>query len=341
MTMPDPKDGAEPAGAWAQSAKLAFRFLFLAVCLAAIGWSVSNFRQVPPESRAIVYRFGSIVRQQGAGLLMAWPRPIEQVVILPSEDRQIEFRIDQFEPDSAVGGDFMISDYARENTAFLLTGDASVVHLQATLLYQIIDPAAYILAAEHVGPALQRLFVASAVLGLRLARSRHHPGGAARIGQRLERGRARRPRAAARRSDERDQSPSGRPHRRGREPRHQGEPGRSRGRDPERRQERLRLRADRLPAGRPRHRRSPHRRRHDGAAGQPGPRPHPHRRRRQGRGEGHRRQVPHRRHRGAGERIARAVRRACSPAGSITTASAPCWPRRRGSIPWTTMAASS
>jgi regulator of protease activity HflC (stomatin/prohibitin superfamily) len=162
MTMPDAKEGAEPAGAWAQSAKLAFRFLFLVVCLAALGWSVSNFRQVPPESRAIIYRFGSIVRQQGAGLLMAWPRPIEQVVLLPSEDRQIEFQIDQFEPDSAVGGDFMISDYARENTAFLLTGDASVVHLQAALLYQIIDPAAYILAAEHVGPALKRLFVASA-----------------------------------------------------------------------------------------------------------------------------------------------------------------------------------
>ena len=162
-TMPDAKEGAEPAGAWAQSAKLAFRFLFLVVCLAALGWSVSNFRQVPPESRAIIYRFGSIVRQQGAGLLMAWPRPIEQVVLLPSEDRQIEFQIDQFEPDSAVGGDFMISDYARENTAFLLSGDASVVHLQASLLYQITDPAAYILAAEHVAPALQRLFVASAV----------------------------------------------------------------------------------------------------------------------------------------------------------------------------------
>ncbi|HEY6254355.1 MAG TPA: SPFH domain-containing protein [Xanthobacteraceae bacterium] len=163
MTMPDARAGAEPAGPWAQSAKLAFRFLFLAVCVAAVGWLVSNFRQVPPESRAIVYRFGTIVRQQGAGLLMSWPRPIEQIVILPSEDRQIEFRIDQFEPDSAVGGDFMISDYARENTAFLLTGDASIVHLQATLLYQIIDPAAYILAAEHVAPALQRIFVTSAV----------------------------------------------------------------------------------------------------------------------------------------------------------------------------------
>ncbi len=161
-TLPDVR-GAEPSGAWAQSAKLAFRFLFLVVCLAAVGWSVSNFRQVPPESRAIVYRFGQLVRQQGSGLLMAWPQPIERLVILPSEDRQLEFRIDRFEPDSALGSDFMISDYARENSAFLLTGDASVVHLQAALLYQIIDPAAYILAAEHVGPALQRVFVASAV----------------------------------------------------------------------------------------------------------------------------------------------------------------------------------
>jgi regulator of protease activity HflC (stomatin/prohibitin superfamily) len=157
------REGAEPAGPWAQSAKLAFRFLFLAVCLAAVGWLVSNFRQVPPESRAMVYRFGQLVRQQGAGLLMAWPQPIEKIVILPSEDRQLEFRIDQFEPDSAVGGDFMISDYARENTAFLLTGDASIVHLQASLLYQITDPAAYILAAEHVQPALQRIFITSAV----------------------------------------------------------------------------------------------------------------------------------------------------------------------------------
>jgi regulator of protease activity HflC (stomatin/prohibitin superfamily) len=161
--MRDVREGAEPSGAWAQSAKLAFRFLFLAVILAGVGWFFSNLRQVPPESRALVYRFGQLVRQQGSGLLIAWPQPIERIVLLPSEDRQLEFRIDQFEPDSALGSDFMISDYARENVAFLLTGDASVVHLQASLLYQITDPAAYILAAEHVGPALQRIFVASAV----------------------------------------------------------------------------------------------------------------------------------------------------------------------------------
>jgi regulator of protease activity HflC (stomatin/prohibitin superfamily) len=162
MANPPIKDGAEPDGAWAQAAKLAFRFLFLAVCVAALGWSVSNFRQVPSDSRAVVFRFGQLVKQQDAGLLMAWPEPIERVVILPAADRQMEFRLDQLQP-GPTAFNYMISPLPRENVAFLLTGDNSVVHMQATLLYQITDPAAYVLSAEHVAPALQRLFVASAV----------------------------------------------------------------------------------------------------------------------------------------------------------------------------------
>jgi regulator of protease activity HflC (stomatin/prohibitin superfamily) len=162
MAKPLPKDDAEPGGAWAQAAKLAFRFVFLLVCIAAIGWSVSNFRQVPSDSRAIVFRFGNLVKQQDAGLLMAWPTPIERVVILPAADRQMEFRLDQLQP-GPTAFNYMISPLPRENVAFLLTGDASIVHVQATLLYQIVDPAAYVLSADHVGPALQRLFVASTV----------------------------------------------------------------------------------------------------------------------------------------------------------------------------------
>src|ERR1700751_3218924 len=155
---PRAKDGAEPDGVWAQSAKIAFRFLFVAVAVIAAGWAVSNILQVPPDSRAVVLRFGSAVRQQEAGLLFAWPRPIEQVVVLPSADRQIEFRIGRF--DAAGGGlasatsrlagsaarttadaipGFDMSDDPRQNAGFLLTGDFSVVHLQVTLLYQIKD----------------------------------------------------------------------------------------------------------------------------------------------------------------------------------------------------------
>src|SRR5207302_10618396 len=91
-------------GAWAQSAKLAFRFLFIAVCGVAIGWAVSNLRQVPPESRAVVLRFGGVDRVREAGLLLAWPRPIEEVVILPSADQQIGMRIDRFEGAGAIAG---------------------------------------------------------------------------------------------------------------------------------------------------------------------------------------------------------------------------------------------
>jgi regulator of protease activity HflC (stomatin/prohibitin superfamily) len=162
MENPSPRDAVEPHGPWAQAAQLSFRFFFLAICVAAIGWSLSNFRQVPPDSRAVVFRFGNIARQQDAGLLMAWPAPIERVVLVPSSDRQMEFRIPQFEP-SPPGQDYVINPDPRRSAAFLLTGDASVVHLEGTLLYQIVDPLAYVLSADHVGPALERLFVASAV----------------------------------------------------------------------------------------------------------------------------------------------------------------------------------
>jgi regulator of protease activity HflC (stomatin/prohibitin superfamily) len=170
----------EAEGAWAQSARLAFRLLFAVVAVLAIGWAVSNIRRVPPDSRAVVLRFGNVVAEQGAGLLLAWPRPIEQVILLPSADRQIEFTIARFNeapqpiaasPDappitaapSALRNEFTIDRDPRKDLGFVLTGDAGVVHLRATLFYQITDPAAYVIAAQHVGPALERLFVAAAV----------------------------------------------------------------------------------------------------------------------------------------------------------------------------------
>jgi regulator of protease activity HflC (stomatin/prohibitin superfamily) len=45
----------------------------------------------------------------------------------------------------------------------ILSGDMSVVHLEATLFYQITDAKAYVLSAKHVDPALERVFFASAI----------------------------------------------------------------------------------------------------------------------------------------------------------------------------------
>jgi len=168
--------GIESQSAWEQAAERSFAFLFVLVAVLALGWGLSNCRQVPPDSRVIVLRFGTVVREAGAGLLLALPRPFEQLMVLPSADRQIEFKMSAFQTapaspafpppqstSSPVGTGAFISPDPRANAGMLLTGDMSVVHFAASLLYQITDAKAYVLASEHVAPALERVFSASAV----------------------------------------------------------------------------------------------------------------------------------------------------------------------------------
>ena len=158
-------DDLRELGPWGQAVALSFRFLLLAAGLIAAGWFVSNFHQIPADSQAVVMRFGSVARIRGAGLLLAWPRPIEQVVVLPAAARQLQLPIRRFEEnqDGSVGQGFETSSDPRFNSGFLLTGDSGVVHLEARLFYQISDPLAYMISTDHIEPALERLFLASAV----------------------------------------------------------------------------------------------------------------------------------------------------------------------------------
>ncbi len=155
------------AGAWEQAIRLAFGFLLVAIGVLALAWAVSNVRVVPPDARAAVLRLGVVARLEGPGLLLAWPQPIEQVVLLPGPDRQIAQTVHRFDstPVAMTGQppEFQVSPDARSNAAFLLTGETGIVHLQATLVYRIDDPEAYLLAASHVPAALDRIFGASAV----------------------------------------------------------------------------------------------------------------------------------------------------------------------------------
>jgi regulator of protease activity HflC (stomatin/prohibitin superfamily) len=96
---------------------------------------------------------------------MALPRPIERIVVLPAPARQIPLRIDRFVEGAtpAPGEGYDLSRDPRLNSGFLLTGDSNIVHLEAQLFYQVSDPVAYMVAESHVRPALQRLFIASAI----------------------------------------------------------------------------------------------------------------------------------------------------------------------------------
>ncbi len=157
--------GPRAQGPWTQAIRLAFRATFGLVLAAALAWPFTNITEVQPDSRAVVLRLGRVVRVQGAGLLLAWPRPFERIVLLPSAERQIEFSFDPLRSPSGPGGtstEWAVQADPRQNAAFFMTSDG-VVHLTASVFYHIVDPAEYVLETGRVPAALKALTMASVV----------------------------------------------------------------------------------------------------------------------------------------------------------------------------------
>ncbi|WP_371368890.1 protease modulator HflK [Pseudomonas sp. QL9] len=153
-------------GPWLQAGRLAFVALYGVTLLAALGWALSNVREVGPDSRAVVLRMGALNRIQNPGLLLAWPRPFEQVVMLPSAERVIERRVETLLRSvqaQKADLDVSLSNDATAGSGYLLTGDAGVVQLDVRVFYKVTDPYAFVLQGEHVLPALDRLVERSAV----------------------------------------------------------------------------------------------------------------------------------------------------------------------------------
>lgn len=185
--------GMPPLGPGAQAVRLSFWFVVAVAVLAACAWAGSNIRRIPPDSRAVVLRFGAFVRTQDAGLLIAWPHPFESALLVPGSARVLEQRIQSLErdpraraADSSVseaaplaspgeagapgggaeppfaGGNAMSSD-ALAGSGYVLTGDNGVLQLRATLYYRVVDPYAYVLQKDRLASALERIVSASAV----------------------------------------------------------------------------------------------------------------------------------------------------------------------------------
>ena len=151
-------------GPVAQSIEVGFRVMYVVAALLGLFWATSNVREIPSDSQVVVRRFGRIVRAQQAGLLVAWPRPIEQVQILPGPARQLSQDVSVLlapsEKYEAIVG---VPSEDTTSAGAYLTGDGNVVLLAASLNYRISDPIVYALEEEHIGPALDRLFRATAV----------------------------------------------------------------------------------------------------------------------------------------------------------------------------------
>ncbi|AGL87881.1 regulator of protease activity HflC (stomatin/prohibitin superfamily) [Pseudomonas protegens] len=164
-----PRGTNELSSPWIQAGRLAFIALYGVTVLAALAWAFSNVRQIDPQNRAMVLHFGKLERVQSAGLLLAWPQPFEQVVLLPAADRVLERRVEGLlRSEAALEGDRVATLATPLNdtlagSGYLLTGDAGVVQLDVRVFYKVSDPYAYVLQADHVLPALDRLVTRSAV----------------------------------------------------------------------------------------------------------------------------------------------------------------------------------
>jgi modulator of FtsH protease HflK len=144
-------------GPLAQSTDIGFRAARLAIAILALGWATMNVRQVPPDLQAVVTRFGAIDRVQQAGLIAAWPRPFERVLLTPGPAQQMTQHIEA-NPAAAPGIAGMAATSDAPKTAGLyLTGAGGVVLLDTTLTWRVADAAAYVVAEPHVAPALRRL----------------------------------------------------------------------------------------------------------------------------------------------------------------------------------------
>jgi regulator of protease activity HflC (stomatin/prohibitin superfamily) len=166
----EPTAGPPPPpvpGPIAQSVAIGFRSVYVAAALLFLIWLSGNVREIAPDSQAVIRRFGGIVRTQESGLLLAWPRPIEEVQMLPGREQQLSEDVSALEPPTqqsqALVGAGAGNGALPPDISAYLTGDGNVVLLSATLVYQIDDSVAYAQSEQHVQPALQRLFRAAAV----------------------------------------------------------------------------------------------------------------------------------------------------------------------------------
>jgi regulator of protease activity HflC (stomatin/prohibitin superfamily) len=131
-----------------EATALALRAVTVLLMVGAVVWLFSGLRRVEPGTWAVVTRFGAVVRDQGPGLLFAWPRPVEETVLISGPQRQLSLAVTHLvtsppEGDQRQGG-------------FVLSGDGGMAEVGITVLYRVADPQRYAVVLPQVEVALRR-----------------------------------------------------------------------------------------------------------------------------------------------------------------------------------------
>lgn len=144
---------------WGQSWRIAFFTLYAAAILAAGAWLFSCIHPVAPDSRAVVFQFGKPIRVANAGLLFAWPHPLNSIGLVPAAERILEQDVTVLRRSQQLE---QINNWERDGDAgagagYLLTGDAGVVQLDVRVFWRVSDPVRFALQRPHIAPLIDRL----------------------------------------------------------------------------------------------------------------------------------------------------------------------------------------
>jgi len=147
--------------ALADALRQSFKLLRLLMVAVALGYLASGLYVVQQHEKAVVLRWGKVSglgvdRVKGPGLHWTWPRPISEIVKVPTE-RVMTLSSDAFwvepeDPQAPTGDGRLVPG----RDGYTLSGDANVLHSQWAVRYTVKDPIRYALFWKDSGEVLDR-----------------------------------------------------------------------------------------------------------------------------------------------------------------------------------------
>jgi membrane protease subunit HflK len=105
----------------------------------------SGITVVAPNQRGLILRFGrALPKSAPPGLLLAFPPPIDEVVMLPAKNVQ-EVVLDAWTPNN----DSWRESLHPERDPYTITGDVNIIRARFSIRFQVADPIAYEFGASE------------------------------------------------------------------------------------------------------------------------------------------------------------------------------------------------
>ena len=132
--------------------------------LLLVSYSFSNVHLIGSDQTAIVLRFGAILNggtpqaAHSSGLLFAFPKPIDEVIVFPSS-RIYELEVTELNMRGTKAGALQFLSGNRfhpSSFGYVVTGDHNLIHLSAIVRYRFSDLEKAVFEMEQINDVIER-----------------------------------------------------------------------------------------------------------------------------------------------------------------------------------------